>query len=61
MPTGRRRVLVTGGNGFIGQHLVAALRRRHDVVRVLDLQPPPTGSLSEFIEGTILDPDGEPR
>jgi dihydroflavonol-4-reductase len=55
-PPGGCRVLVTGGNGFIGQHLVAALRRRHDIVRVLDLQPPPTGPLPEFIEGTILDP-----
>jgi dihydroflavonol-4-reductase len=55
-PAGRRRILVTGGNGFIGQHLVAALRRRHDIVRVLDLQPPPTGLPAEFIEGTILDP-----
>jgi dihydroflavonol-4-reductase len=55
-PASRRRVLVTGGNGFIGQHLVVALRRRHEIVRVLDLQPPPSGSLSEFIQGTILDP-----
>jgi dihydroflavonol-4-reductase len=35
---------------------VAALRRRHNVIRVLDLQPPPPGPLSEFIEGTILNP-----
>jgi dihydroflavonol-4-reductase len=51
-----RRVLVTGGNGFIGQHLVTALRRQRDVVRVLDTQPPRDQPLAEFIEGTVLDP-----
>lgn len=57
---GLRRVLVTGGSGFIGRQLVAALRRRRDFVRVLDLQPPRSeagiGTASEFVEGTILDP-----
>lgn len=56
-----RRVLVTGGSGFIGQHLVAALRWRQNAVRVLDLQPPQVlqppqaQSETEFIEGTVLE------
>ncbi|HEX5303346.1 MAG TPA: NAD-dependent epimerase/dehydratase family protein [Streptosporangiaceae bacterium] len=32
-----RTVLVTGGNGFVGRHLVAALQDRGDLVRVLAL------------------------
>jgi UDP-glucose 4-epimerase len=57
-----RTTLVTGGAGFIGSHIVSALVRRGDRVRVLDNLA--TGKLTnlvgvrdkiEFIEGTVTD------
>src|ERR1700738_2171872 len=51
-------VLVTGGSGFIGQHLVSTLVDRGLQVRVLDI-PPPTHPEPEveYVEGSVLDPD----
>jgi dihydroflavonol-4-reductase len=50
------RVLVTGGSGFIGQHLVSALVARNRQVRVLDLVPP-EHSLPDvqYVQGSVLD------
>ena len=52
------RVLVTGGSGFIGQHLVSALVARGRQTRVLDLHPP-THPLPDvqYVEGSVLNPD----
>jgi UDP-glucose 4-epimerase len=57
------RVLVTGGAGFIGHHLVRALVERGDEVTVLDdLSSGDASRLGElrsgitFVEGSILDP-----
>ncbi|RXH19226.1 NAD-dependent epimerase/dehydratase family protein [Bradyrhizobium guangzhouense] len=49
-------VLVTGGSGFIGQHLVEALRARGQRVRVLDVRPPATANADvEYLHGSVLD------
>jgi dihydroflavonol-4-reductase len=50
------RVLVTGGSGFIGQHLVSELVARGRQVRVLDVRAPSrTLPAVEYIEGSVLD------
>jgi dihydroflavonol-4-reductase len=48
-------VLVTGGSGFIGQHLVAGLQARGRRVRVLDLRAPGPASDVEHVAGSVLD------
>lgn len=50
------RILVTGGSGFIGQHLVSALVASGHQTRVLDLRPPRRAVTNvQYINGSVLD------
>ena len=49
-------VLVTGGSGFIGQHLVATLVASGRQTRVLDLRPPGRAvANAQYFKGSVLD------
>ena len=54
-PISMMQTLVTGGSGFIGQHLVALLVRDRRV-RILDLRPPAgTPEGVQYVKGSVLD------
>jgi UDP-glucose 4-epimerase len=50
-----RRVLVTGGSGFIGRHVVAVLAAAGARVRVVDLRAHPDPDV-DIVQGDIADP-----
>jgi UDP-glucose 4-epimerase len=52
---GPSRVLVTGGSGFIGRHVVSELSAAGSYVRVVDLQPHPDPSV-DVVQGDIAEP-----
>ena len=50
------RALVTGGSGFIGQHLVSELIARGRQVRVLDVRlPTRVAAVVDYVQGSVLD------
>ncbi len=51
-----RRILVTGGSGFIGRHVVSVLAADGAHVRVVDLKPHPDPSV-EIVVGDLGDPE----
>jgi UDP-glucose 4-epimerase len=50
-----RRILVTGGSGFIGRHVVSNLHAAGARVRVVDLQPHPDPEV-DLVQGDIAEP-----
>jgi dihydroflavonol-4-reductase len=51
------KALVTGGSGFIGQHLAETLLARGDSVRILDLRSSERPlAAAQYINGSVLDP-----
>ncbi len=51
------KVLVTGGSGFIGKHLVARLVAQGHEVRILDPRPPADALPAvQHVGGSVLDP-----
>jgi UDP-glucose 4-epimerase len=54
----RKQILVTGGGGFIGKHLVARLLDQDHSVTVLDIAPPEISNPNLiYISGSFLDTD----
>jgi UDP-glucose 4-epimerase len=53
---GGSRILVTGGSGFIGRHVVGALAGAGAHVRVIDLKPHPDPAI-DIVLGDLAEPD----
>lgn len=52
----RKRVVVTGGSGRVGRHVIECLAAAHEVVNA-DLAPPASGQKARFIRTDVMDLD----
>lgn len=50
-----QKVLITGSEGFVGQHLVKVLNKDFQVIGLYRTTPPPTLDRVEYVQGDILD------
>ena len=56
------RILITGGAGFLGAHLVRAFNEAGKTVRVLDIAPPPAwAGKVDYVQGGVCDVDAVSR
>lgn len=60
-PLAGRRILVTGGSGFIGTGIVPALARAGATVTVADLDPYPKDAPAATVVGDLRDPEVRAR
>ena len=44
----RRKILITGANGFVARHLIDALRARGDAVVGVDMGPVPAWEVDRY-------------
>lgn len=56
----KENILVSGGSGFIGSHLVELLHQRGHLVRVVDLKPPRVAG-SEYVKMDIRELPQQPE
>ena len=49
------KILVTGGSGFIGSHIVDVLLEQGHQVKIYDIESPKYGQACEFVKADVMD------